>query len=75
MRYEPEVKWQGVHGAGMAYSGRLEADAAKAQRAPDRRLLKRLVEDGSTRYVAYDAHQLLESESDIYNARPGHPLG
>ena len=59
----------------LRYNARLEADALKAERAPDRRLLKRLVQDGSTRYVAYDAHQLLEAESDIYNARPGHPLG
>jgi hypothetical protein len=40
-----------------------------------RRLRRRLVVDQGRTLIAYDAHQLLEDESDHDRARPGHPLG
>jgi hypothetical protein len=48
------------------------ASAERAQSKPPR--VRRLTVDG-VRYAAWDAHQLLETESAGIHARPGHPLG
>lgn len=52
-----------------------DADAAKAPRpVPRPPIRRRLLADGVT-YTAFDAHRLLEAESEALQIRPGHPVG
>jgi Tfp pilus assembly protein FimT len=58
-----------------AHYHRLDRAAAKAQRSVPVRVVKRQVVTGAQTYIAYDAHHLLEADSEATLARPGHPLG
>jgi hypothetical protein len=49
----------------------LEREARSAPRAERRTVRVRVIQDGRRRYIAYDAHSLLEQESALDPARPG----
>ena len=58
-RFEPESKLVGKPVRG-------------GQKAPDRRLTRRLYQDGERTYVCYSADELIELDSLAKHGRPGH---
>lgn len=52
-----------------------ERDFAGAQRAELKALRRRRVQVDSKTYTPFDAHALLEANSETLRARPGHPFG
>lgn len=54
---------------------RRDRDAMTAPRPLPRPPIKRRLVAERVNFTAWDAHRLLEQESEAIQARPGHPLG
>lgn len=67
-RLRPQSQQGETHGAA-------ERDWKSAERAPERHLSKRLIQDGERRYTAYSLDELIEIDSLASHGRPGHLFG
>lgn len=63
-----QVSFEMLH---MRYEARRDRDAASALHAIPKEVRRRVINQGRQRFVAFDAHTLLENQPD--GARPGHP--
>jgi hypothetical protein len=59
----------------MGINPHVERDARLAERAVPKEVRRRILIQDRQRFVAYDAHSLLESSEMTHGARPGHPVG
>ena len=73
MSADNDLTWMARHRRFEADSKLVGKPVQGGEKAKDRRLRGRMIQDGERSYLAYSADELIEIDSLATHGRPGHP--